>query len=126
LVEYVTKITSDKKERAAKVLEAVVYYPTPFCQLISSSSIDNIVFVVNRMDDLVGMDPDFVYEDFLEYVKNRIQTNVINKLKERKSGDDVIAKAHRILDNINVCGISARLALTNDPKKRKEGRFEEF
>jgi len=179
LSEYVTKITSDSKKRAAEVLEAVVYYPTvigqnnidiidtpglddddemtkitlamienvdavvvpihaksPFseteaefvCQLILSSGIDNIVFVVNFMDMLDKND--YVYEAFIEYIKNRIQTEVINKLKERQSGEDVIAKAHRILDNINVCGISAQLALesftANDRQKIDESRFNEF
>lgn len=172
LIEYVTKLTSDKEARAAEVLEAVVYYPTRFCsnnidlidtpglndqkdmtaitydmldsvdavimpihpvaqfgeretefvcnKLISSSDINNVVFVVNFMDQVDKDD----YENVLGHIKNRIQTGVINKLEGRS--EDVIAKAHRLLDNIKVCGISARDALSKDPQKKKESRFKEF
>lgn len=98
------------------------------CQLISSSGIDNIVFVVNFMDMLHK--GDYVYETYMDYIKNRIQTEVINILKERKSDEDVIARAHRLLDDISVCGISAQLALesfaANNRQKIEESRFEEF
>jgi len=176
LEDYVTKLTSDKKEQAAKVEEAVVYYPTRFCSnnidiidtpglndskdmtditrgmldsvdavimpihtkaqfgkwetefvcdLITTSEINNVLFVVNFMD-LLDKDDYDDYEGFLEIIKNRIQTGVINKLEESKSGEDVIARAHRLLDNMKVCGISAKLALSKEPQKKKESRFDEF
>jgi len=179
LEEYVTKITTESEKRAATVSEAVVYYPTVFCQnnidiidtpglndndkmteitlsildsidavivpiaakspvskteidlvckLISKNDIDNIVFVINRMDEL---DKDeYVYETFLEKRKIRIQTGVMDNLKEIESSEELIAKAHRLLDNIIICGISAKMALesfvTNNNEKRKESRWEEF
>lgn len=179
LTEYVTKLTQDGESRAARVKEAVVYFPTvicqnnvdiidtpglndearmtkitidmikhvdaiivpiharsPFsisekqfvCQLIESDAVGNLIFVVTFMDQ---MDPDdYVYEQFMDFIKNRIQTEVMAELDKRGSSEDVISKAHRMFDNIKIHGISARQALefykTNNRKLWVESRFEAF
>jgi hypothetical protein len=98
------------------------------CRLISSKGINDIIFVVTRLDELD--EDEYVYEDYMQYVSKRIRTETIKELEERRSGEAVLAKAHSLLDKLEICGISARDALKaytgNDPQKLKKSRFEEF
>lgn len=126
--ENMTKITLDTLDGVDAVIMPI-HAKIPFseterkfvCRLILSGGIDNIVFVINFMDSLD--EDDYVYETYLGKMKNRIQTDVMRDLEGRGSGDAVIAKARRLLENMNICGISAKLALKS---KSPDSRFEEF
>jgi len=97
------------------------------CKLIESDSISSIIFVVTFIDQL---DPDdYVYDEFIDYIKRRIQTEVFAEL-EKRGNPHVIEKAHLLLDKLNVNGISSRMALesfvTNNAQQRKNSGFDAF
>jgi len=113
------KFQFDKKER-----EFV-------CRLISEEGIDNVVFVVTFMD-LVDLDEDgYTYDTFLDFIKKRIQHDVRKELKTCGAKEVIIAKADKLLDDINICGISTKLALKSFESKDgqqllKDSKFEKF
>lgn len=98
------------------------------CQLIESDNINNLVFVVTFLDQLD--EDDYEYDKFMEYIKHRIQSEVFSELEKRKSQEKVIQKAHQLLDQIQVNGISSSLALesfvSNNRELRIKSRFETF
>jgi hypothetical protein len=98
------------------------------CQLINCGNINNLVFVVTYMDQLD--EDDYRYEEFMNYIQNRIKNEVFKELMTRDKADDSIAKAHLLLDHMNICGISSALALksftTNNRELLRQSRFEEF
>jgi len=116
------------------------------CGLLESDGVGNIVFVVNRMDEIDDDDKDKLmtrlgynngyesedfYKEHIKGIEERIRTIVNGELDARQSDEYVRAKAHTLLDNINVYGISARLALKgfkmkDDNKMREESRFDCF
>lgn len=98
------------------------------CQLIESDSINNLVFVVTFLDQLD--EDDYDYDRFMEYIQHRIQSEVLLELEKRNSPEKVIQKAHRLLDQLQIRGISSSLALesfvSNNRELRKKSRFEPF
>lgn len=98
------------------------------CQLIESDSINNLVLVVTFLDQLD--EDDYDYEKFMEYIRRRIQSEVFSELEKRNSSEAVIQKAHKLLDQLRINGISSSLALesfvSNNRELRNKSRFEPF
>lgn len=130
-----TKVTIDKIKDVDAVVVAISAR-SPFsatektfvCDLMESDNIGNLIFVVTFLDQLD--EDDYVYGDFMAFVKKRIQDDVFAELRRRQSEDRVTVKAHRLLDDIIVHGISSKLALesfvSNNAQKREKSRFEAF
>jgi len=133
--EHMTKITIDMLPYVDAVI-VPIHARAPFsateknfvCQLLENENINNIIFVITYIDQLD--EDEYNYDDFINYIKNRICTEVIAELDKREAGDVVINKAHKILDNISLSGISSSLALksfvTNNRADLKKSGFEEF
>lgn len=98
------------------------------CQLIESDSISNLIFVVTFLDQLD--EDDYEYEKFMAYIRRRIQSEVFSELEKRNSSEIIIRKAHRLLDRLQINGISSSQALesfiSNNRELRKRSRFEPF
>lgn len=98
------------------------------CQLIESDNINNLIFVVTFLDQLD--EDDYEYEKFMEYIRHRIQTEVFAELEKRNCSQRVMLKAHRMLDHIQINGISSAQALesfvSNQRELRRKSRFEPF
>lgn len=98
------------------------------CQLIQSDNINDLVFVVTFLDQLD--EDDYDYDKFMQYIRHRIQSEVFSELGKRNESEDVIQKAHRVLDPLKIQGISSSLALesfaSNNRELRKKSRFEPF
>lgn len=98
------------------------------CQLIESDNINNLIFVVTFLDQLD--EDDYEYEKFMEYIRRRIQTEVFAELEKRNCSQRVMLKAHRMLDHIQINGISSAQALesfvSNQRELRRKSRFEPF
>lgn len=134
--ERMTQITIDMLEHVDAVI-VPIHARSPFsetekkfvCQLIKNKNINNVVFVVTFMDQLD--EDDYEYDQFIGRIKKRIQSGVFEELeKQYKNDDSIISKAHLLLDDLHICGISASLALssflTNNREMLKQSRFEEF
>lgn len=133
--EEMTKITIDTLNNVDAVIVAI-HARAPFseternfvCQLIKSDNINNIVFVVTFIDQLD--EDDYIYDDFMDKIKNRIQKEVIQKLLSDDEPESIIRKAHAIMDNMHIYGVSATQALkyfvTNDKKAFEKSRFDIF
>lgn len=95
---------------------------------MESENIQNLVFVVTFLDQLD--EDDYEYETFMEYIRRRIQSEVLAELARRGSPESVTEKAHRMLDQLQVNGISSAQALesfvTNNRDLRRKSRFEPF
>jgi len=179
LCDYVTKLSVDGENRAVKVKEATIYYPTRICQnhvdiidtpglndedrmtkitidmlenidaaivpiharvpfsateknfvcrLLESDNINTIVFVMTFMDQLD--EDDYEYDSYVNSIVTRIKSEIFTELKERSSNEQVIKKAHLILDDMKLYTVSSTLALrsfiTNNRKDLKKSGFEEF
>lgn len=98
------------------------------CDLIERENIGNLIFVVTFMDQL--SEEDYVYDTFIQSIKKRIIKDVFQELSQRNSAPEIQRKAHRLLDDIHVHGISSSLALesflTNDRNKREKSHFQPF
>lgn len=98
------------------------------CQLIESDGIHNLVFVVTFLDQLD--EDDYKYEKFMEYIRRRIQSEVFAELEKRNSPEKIIHKAHQLLDQLQINGISSSLALesfiSNNRALQEKSRFEPF
>lgn len=133
--EEMTKITIDTLNNVDAVIVAI-HARAPFseternfvCQLIKSDNINNIVFVVTFIDQID--EDEYTYDDFMEKIKSRIQKEVFQKLAADDEPESIIRKAHDILDNIHIYGVSATQALkyfmTNDKKAFEKSRFDIF
>ncbi len=133
--ERMTQITIDMLKNVDAVI-VPIHAKAPFsdteknfvCQLIPSENIDNIVFVVTFIDQLD--EDDYEYEPFISSIKARILTNVFDELKKREKGDELINRAHELLDGLNIFGISSALALksfiSNNREMLRQSHFEQF
>lgn len=133
--EEMTKITIDTLNNVDAVIVAI-HARTPFseternfvCQLIKSDNIKNIVFVVTFIDQID--EDDYPYDDFMDKIKNRIQKEVFQKLVTDDESEFIVQKAHYIMDNMHIYGVSATQALkyfmTNDKKAFEKSRFDVF
>lgn len=133
--ERMTKITIDMLQNVDGVIVAISAR-TPFsdtearfvCQLIKSKAIHTIVFTITFIDQLD--EEDYSYEKLIESIRERIHDKVLEQLERDGEDEKILGKAHAILDDIHLFGISAKLALksfvTSSSKLLKESRFEEF
>ncbi|MCD8361702.1 MAG: dynamin family protein [Lachnospiraceae bacterium] len=105
------------------------------CQIIEDGRIQNLIFVVTFMDQIEEDDDDdeddaYDYDTFIERIKTRLQEDVLNELTERGCENEVLSRAQTMLRDLDLVGISSKLALeafiTNNQKKLKRSRFEEF
>ena len=98
------------------------------CQLLQSPGIHDILFVVTFLDQLD--EDDYVYADYMNALSERIRREVFSALEEEEAPPDILQKAHRILDRLRICGLSASLALKAFSSGKKsllqESRFPEF
>lgn len=133
--EEMTKITIDTLNNVDAVIVAI-HARSPFseternfvCQLIKSDNINNIVFVVTFIDQID--EEDYPYDDFMDKIKSRIQKEVFQKLLKDDEPESTVRKAHDMMDNIHIYGVSATQALkyfmTNDKKAFEKSRFDIF
>ena len=98
------------------------------CRLLESSSIHDIIFVVTFLDQLD--EDDYVYEDYMNAISKRIRAEVFSALDEENAEESVINKAHLILDDLRICGLSAALALkafaSGNKSLLEKSRFPQF
>ena len=98
------------------------------CQMLESKNIDDIIFVMTFLDQLD--EDDYVYEDYVEAVSRRIRQEVFGALEERRASEEVLRKAHRVLDQVRLSGVSASQALksfvSNQKKLLAQSHFEGF
>lgn len=92
------------------------------CSLIRKETIDNIIFVATKMDELD--EDDCSYEDYVYQLKKRITTNVLARLENEP---DMLERAHGFVDEdkMHLFAVSSSWWL-NDVKRRKESHFAEF
>lgn len=133
--ERMTRITIDMVNQVDAVI-LPVHARFPFsetemkfvCQLIEADTIDTVVFVVTFLDQLD--EDDYEYDQFMQKISGRIQSSVLEELVRRNAGDETIKKAHAMLDELNIYGISSKLALdsfvSNNRDKLRQSRFETF
>lgn len=130
-----TQITIDLLPRVDAVI-VPIHARFPFsmtekqfvCQLLQSDNIHDILFVVTFLDQLD--EDDYVYEDYMKALSGRIRREVFAALVEDEAPDAVVDKAHAILDDLQICGLSASMALkafvTGKKSLLQESRFPEF
>ena len=96
-------------------------------QLIANPGITHILFVVTFIDQI---DED-EYDRIFMGIKSRIQQMVLDEVQQRYGQQPwILDKAHRILDEPSVFGVSSRKALQafvkNDRRMLEESRFPAF
>ena len=96
-------------------------------QLIANPGITHVLFVVTFIDQI---DPE-EYPRLFQGIQGRIQQMVLAEVEERYGQEGwVLEKAHRILDDPFVFGVSSRKALRafvqNDRRMLEESRFPQF
>lgn len=133
--DAMTRITIDMIQYADAVIIPILAR-SPFsetenrfvCDLMERGNIGNLIFVVTFMDHLD--EDDYKYDTFMQFVRNRILHDVFEELERRGCLPAIQQKAHRLLDGIEVHGISSMLALesflTNNRKLRERSHFEPF
>lgn len=133
--EKMTQITIDMLPEVDAVI-VPIHARFPFsmtekqfvCRLLESESIHDIIFVVTFMDQLD--EDDYVYSDYMSAIANRIRTEVFSELNEQEAEEKVLNKAHKILDGLRICGLSASLALkafaSGSRSALEESRFPLF
>ena len=133
--ESMTRVTIEMIEHVDAVI-VPIHARAPFsetekkfvCQLIESENINNLIFAVTFMDQLD--EDDYEYDQFMDYIRKRIQSEVFRELELRGSSEAVVQKAHRMLDQLRISGISSSQALesflSNNRKLRKKSGFEPF
>jgi predicted GTPase len=98
------------------------------CLLLESESIHDIIFVVTFMDQLD--EDDYVYSDYMRAISERIRAEIFSELSKKEAEQKVLNKAHKILDNLRICGLSASLALkafaSGSKSALEESRFPQF
>ena len=133
--EKMTQITIDMLPEVDAVI-VPIHARFPFsltekqfvCRLLESESIHDIIFVVTFMDQLD--EDDYVYSDYMHAISERIRTEVFSALNENEAEAHTIRKAHKILDDLRICGLSASLALkafaSGSRSALEESRFPQF
>ncbi|MDI9469846.1 MAG: dynamin family protein [Bacillota bacterium] len=96
-------------------------------KLIAHRGISTVCFVVTFIDQIDEDEYDRVFAG----IRRRIQSMTMKTVKEEHGSDEwLMAKAHRILDEMAIYGVSARKALdafaANDNERLKESRFVYF
>lgn len=96
-------------------------------QLIANRGVTNIIFVVTFIDQI---DED-EYDRVIDGIRSRIRDMTLQEVEARHGGEDwIIEKAHRILDEPVLFGVSAKKALKafagNDRRLLAESRFPPF
>jgi predicted GTPase len=98
------------------------------CQLLESDNVRDIIFVVTFLDQLD--EDDYIYENYMKALSDRIRNEVFTALDESEAEEATVKKAHVILDHLQICGLSAFMALkaftTNNKALLNESRFPEF
>ena len=96
------------------------------CKLIQSDRRYDLMFVVTFMDQLD--EDDYRYDRFMDFIRRRIQQEVFTYLQQ--SAPEALEKAHAMLDELPICGISAETALnafvSNNQELLEQSRFEAF
>lgn len=165
LADYVTKLTSQSADNAKKIKQAIVEYPTIFCQndidiidtpglqddeemtavtiknirdvdlaiiaisarfafsetecsfivqLLETGTITNLVVIVTYIDTL-DLDE---REEFLEFLKERIKSSVLKRLKNKyPEGHDIYSEYLRMINELEIFPVSSKQAL----KAKKTG-----
>lgn len=133
--ERMTRLTIDLLPQVDAVI-LPIHARSPFsmteknfvCQLLESDNIHDILFVVTFLDQLD--EDDYVYENYMRALSDRIRREVFAELESRDAPEQVVRKAHSLLDSLNICGLSAALALkafsTGKKSLLQESRFPEF
>lgn len=133
--DHMTQITIDMVNHVDAVI-LPIHARSPFsetekkfiCQLILSRNIQTLVVVVTFLDQLD--EDEYEYGMFLQAIGTRIRQNVLQELVKRNESEEIIGKAHAMLDNLNIYGISSKLALTafmtNNLELLHKSHFEEF
>jgi hypothetical protein len=97
------------------------------CQLIKNQDIDHVMFVVTFLDMLGDDGIDYDYASFMSRLRSRIQSQTLALLQDDPKATE---RAHALLDDLNLCAISAKKALDayarGDAKFLKESHLEEF
>lgn len=133
--ENMTQITIDMLNNVDGVI-VPLHTKAPFseterkfvCQMIKNEKINNIIFVVTFIDQLD--EDERSYEDYMQYVKNRIQSSVYEEFSKNREDKAYLDKAHYLLDKIQLIGISSSKAIkaftNNNQALLRESHFEEF
>ncbi len=100
------------------------------CQLIRNEDIDHIMFVVTFIDMLGEEGFDYNYKRFMYGhggIRQRIQMLTFERLKDDPTA---LTRAHEMLDDLNLCAVSAKQALdayaTGNAELLASSRMDEF
>lgn len=133
--EKMTKVTLDMLGSVDGVILAISAR-APFsdtekkfvCKMLENENINNIIFVVTFIDTLDEDEVDC--DEYIDTVKQRICNEVFKELKDNEPCERILIRAHDTVDNINIFGVSSKLALkafvSNNRKLLKDSRFEKF
>lgn len=78
--------------------------------MLIEQQIHHIVFVVTHIDALSEDEDE--KDDMIDYIKNRIKKDLLKRaLNKFEGNDNLTKKAHRILDEPNVFGVSSKQAI---------------
>lgn len=96
------------------------------CDMIMNNDIYDMVFAVTFIDAFTEDET----KRLIAYISNGLKKDVFAELKNRKAGFSIIKKAHRILDEPKICGVSSFYALESDKihdlDMRKKSGIDEF
>lgn len=100
------------------------------CRLIRNEHIDHLMFVVTFLDMLGEDGIDYNYQRLM-FGHGGIAWRIKELTFQRLAGDEAaLARAHRMLDDLNLCAVSSKLALsayaTNNRSLLAESHFEDF
>ena len=179
LSRYVTKLTQESEDAASRIEEAVVEYPSIFCQghvdlidtpgmnddmemnavtlsqlehidlaivtlspgspfsdtesrfmarILESDEICRVIVAVTKIDEVRGEER---RKKLLAYLAQRIPEKTIGVLEETcESGDPILEKAHRLLQDLPIFGVSSLDALEarrhNDEELFAQSGFAEL
>ena len=179
LSRYVTKLTQESEDAASRIEEAVVEYPSIFCQghvdlidtpgmnddmemnavtlsqlehidlaivtlspgspfsdtesrfmarILESDEICRVIVAVTKIDEVRGEER---RKKLLAYLTQRIPEKTIGVLEENcESGDPILEKAHRLLQDLPIFGVSSLDALEarqhNDEELFAQSGFAEL
>ena len=86
------------------------------CDMIMNNDIYDMVFAVTFIDAF----SDDETRRLITYISEGLQKDIFLELKNRKAGFSVMKKAHRILDNPKICGVSSYYALESEKRHDAE------
>lgn len=100
------------------------------CKLIRTEGIDHLMFVVTFLDQLGEPGIDYDYDRFM-YGRGGIAWRIKQLTFQRLERDpQALARAHELLDDLNLCSVSAKQALdaltTGNQAQLAESRLDEF